>query len=148
MKKVLMMLAAASVMLVATSCEDDEKVIAANKLPQAAQDFIEAHFPDATITRVVKDTEGSTEYDVRLDNGFKLEFNSSGNWREVEGYGIEIPASFTTELPEAMLTYLETNHAAQALSKVEKNKTRYEVELTGGLEVIFTLEGAFVRYDD
>lgn len=143
-----MMLAAAAIVVVATSCEDDEKVVPANKLPQTAQNFIDTHFPDATITRVVKDTEGSTEYDVRLDNGFKLEFNGSGNWREVEGYGLEIPASFVSELPDAMTTYIETNHSTQSLSKVELNRSRYEVELTGGLEIIFNLEGGFVRYDD
>lgn len=147
MKKVLVMLAAASMML-ATACGDDEQVIAAEKLPQAAKDFIETHFADATITRVVKDTEGSTEYEVRLSNGFKLEFNSQGNWREVEGYGLEIPETFLAELPEAMIAYLETNHPAVAVSKVELNKSSYEVELTGGLEIIFNLEGEFVRYDD
>lgn len=148
MKKVLMMLTAASVMMIAASCDDDEKVIAADKLPQTAKDFIEAHFADATISRVVKDTEGNTEYDVKLNNGFELEFNKSGDWRDVDGNGGELPASFLAELPESILTYAETNHGTQAFIKVELNKSRYEVELTGGLEIIFTTEGEFVRYDD
>lgn len=147
MKKVLMMLAAASVMLVTTSC-DDEEVIAADKLPQTAKNFIETHFADAIIYRVVKDTEGSTEYDVRLDNGFKIEFNKSGNWREVEGYGLEIPESFLDELPEGLIAYIETNHSSQSLTKVDLNKSSYEVEITGGLEIIFNREGDFIRYDD
>lgn len=147
MRKFLMMLTAASVMMVAASC-DDEKTIAADKLPQPAKDFIETHFADATITRVIKDTEGSTEYDVRLDNGFELEFNKSGNWRDVDGKGMELPASFAAELPEGITTYTETNHGTQALSKVELNRSTYEVALTGGLEIIFSLQGEFVRYDD
>lgn len=147
MKKVLMMLTAASLTMMAASC-DDEKVIAADKLPQTAQDFIEAHFADVTISRVIKDTEGGTEYDVKLENGFELEFNKSGEWRDVDGNGMELPASFVTQLPEAMLSYAETNHGTQAFSKVELNRSSYEVELTGGLEIIFNLEGAFVRYDD
>lgn len=147
MKKSFMMLAASAVMFF-TSCEDDEKVIAADKLPQAAQTFIDTHFTDTEVTRVVKDTEGKTEYDVRLSNGFKIEFNGSGTWREVEGYGAELPASFLAELPDDLIAYVNSNHATQALSKVDLNKTRYEVELTGGLEIIFSLEGAFLRYDE
>lgn len=148
MKKILMMLAVASFGMIAISCEDDEQVISASKLPTNAQSFIQTHFTGAIITRVVKDTEGGTEYDVRLDNGFKLEFNKSGNWREVEGYGIEIPASFIAELPTGIPDYITANHATQTLTKIELNKASYEVELTGGLELIFDASGTFVRYDD
>jgi hypothetical protein len=148
MKKLLVMLVAASFTMATTSCDNDEKVIPASKLPQAAQDFIDTHFADVTITRVVKDTEGSTEYDVRLNNGFKLEFSKSGNWREVEGYDGALPESFLEELPEGMITYIETNHSGQSLTKVELNKSSYDVEITGGLEIIFNLTGDFVRYDD
>lgn len=146
MKKIMMMLVAIAVF--ASACEDDEKVISESKLPSAAKDFIETHFPDATVVRATKDTEGSTEYDVRLDNGFKLEFNNSGAWREIEGYGAEIPATILDELPEGIVTYVEANHDTQDISKIDRNKSSYEVGLTGGLEVIFNLEGGFVRYDD
>lgn len=148
MKKVMMILMAAMFTVVGFSCDNDEKVIKASELPMAARNFVDTHFASQTITRVTKDTEGSTEYDVRLDNGFKLEFDKSGNWREIEGYGVEIPASILTELPEGISTYVNTNHSSQLITKLELNKTSYEVSLNGGLEIIFNLDGGFVRYDD
>jgi hypothetical protein len=130
-----------------TSC-DDEKVIGGNDLPQAAQTFISTHFPGESITRAVKDTEGKTEYDVRLSNGFKLEFNSAGEWREIEGFGIEIPLTIQDELPPSILAYVSDNHSAQLITKLEIDRGNYEVYLIGGLEIVFSSTGDFIRYDD
>ena len=141
MKK-LMMIAVASLGVFAMSCDsDNEKVVKESALPNAAKEFITQHFADQSVTRVVKDTEGNTEYDVRLDNAFKLEFNGSGEWRDVDGYGVEIPQSIIDELPAGIVSYIESNHEAQPISKVEFNRSRsrYEVELTGGRDIVFNL---------
>lgn len=148
MKRVFTTLLVAAVAFAAVSCDDDERVVSENALPQAARDFLAEHFTDIAITRIVKDTEGSTEYEVKLANGFKVEFNSSGAWREIEGYGLEIPASILAELPEGIVTYVETNHAASAITKLEISRGNYEVDLTGGIEIVFNANGEFVRYDD
>ena len=149
MKKVLMMLTVVSFSVFTMSCEkDEEKVISESKLPQAAREFIDTHFEDETITRVVKDTEGSTDYDVNLGNGFKLEFNSKGVWREVDGRGVELPVSILDEVPAGIVTYVDANHSAQAITGIDINKNSYEVKVTGGVEIIFSLAGDFVRYDD
>lgn len=149
MKKVLMMLMAGSLAVFTMSCEkDEEKVISESGLPEAARDFITTHFADQTVTRVVKDTEGATDYDVNLDNGFNLEFNSKGAWTEIEGYGVEIPETILDEIPAGIVTYVETNHSTQAITMLDLNKNSYEIKVTGGVEIIFSLTGEFVRYDD
>lgn len=52
-------------------------------LPQAAQDYIVAHYPNATIKEVEKGTEeqsGAQEYSVLLSDGTTLLFDLSGNF--------------------------------------------------------------------
>lgn len=148
MKKVFTTMLVAAVALVAISCDDDERVVSENALPQAARDFLAEHFTDIALTRITKDTEGSTEYEVKLANGFKIEFNADGIWREIEGYGLEIPESILAELPTGIVTYVETNHAANAITKLEMSRGNYEVDLTGGIEIVFSANGEFIRYDD
>jgi hypothetical protein len=149
MKKLMRIFIVASLGVIAVACESyDEKVVSEGKLPQAARDFISMHFPDQSITRVVMDTDMRVDYNVRLDNGFNLEFNKAGEWRDVEGNGMEIPESLQAELPDGIVTYVETNHDGQAISTVELNNSRYEVDLTSGVELVFNQSGEFVRYDD
>lgn len=149
MKRVFTTLLVAAVALVSISCDDnDERVVSADALPQAAKDFLAEHFTDIAITRVVKDTEGSTEYEVKLANNFKIEFSADGIWREIEGYGLEIPTSILAELPAGIVSYVTTNHATSAITKLEISRGNYEVDLTGNIEIVFSANGEFIRYDD
>lgn len=149
MRRVLSALFMAVVAWGAISCDDDDqRVISENALPQAARDFLAEHFTDVALTRIVKDTEGSTEYEVKLANGFQIEFNSAGAWREIEGYGVPVPESILAELPEGIVSYVETNHAASDIIKLEISRGNYEVDLTGNIEIVFSATGAFIRYDD
>ena len=146
MKKVFVLLAGVAITFV-TSC-GDERIVSADKLPQPAQDFITTHFSDATITRVVKDTDDIGDYHARLSNGFSLEFSNAGSWLDVDGQGVVLPVSFLGTLPQPLTTYVQTNHASQSITRIQLNKTTYEVRLTGGINLIFDLTGAFIRYDD
>ncbi len=149
MKRIFTTLFVAVIALVTFSCDDDERVITQDGLPEAAKVFLADHFTDVAIIRIIKDTEGSTEYEVKLANGFKIEFNSKGAWREVEGYGLPVPASILTEIPTAIVTYVETNHAANAITKLEIGRNgNYEVDLVGNIEIVFSSTGEFIRYDD
>lgn len=129
------------------SC-DDEEIISENGLPQTAKDFLAGHFADVAVTRVKKDKEGKTEYEVKLANGFQIEFNGSGDWREIEGYGLTMPESILSALPEGIIDYIETNHVSSAIRKLEISRGNYEVDLVGEIEIVFNANGEFVRYDD
>ena len=43
---------------------------------------------------------------------------------------------------------MSVNMAGQQIKKIEKNRTSYEIELSGGLELKFDLTGKLIELDD
>lgn len=63
--------------LTLTAC--GEKAVTAEDLPKTAQKYIQQHFPESSILIVKQDNDGlSKTYEVKLDNGMELEFDSDG----------------------------------------------------------------------
>ena len=56
----------------------------------------------------------------------------------------------TTDLPQAILDYIQTNYPNIGIDEVELDDGMYEVELVNELELYFDLNGnfLFVEYDD
>ncbi|MNK54572.1 hypothetical protein D3C87_735590 [compost metagenome] len=137
----------AVVLSVNLSANAQDKVVPATELPAAAHTFIKQHFKDQTIDVVRKD-KGliSTDYDVRLSNGIELEFDDKGNWEEVDGNHIAIPASV---IPKTIATYAATHYKGQAIVKIDKKRSGdYKIELANDVELVFDKNGKFLRIDD
>lgn len=130
------------------SCEDEEETITESDLPQEAVNFIQLHFPDETIKRIIHDNEKSIDYDVWLDNGFELEFDEAGIWNQIDGNGLAIPSSITDELPAALTTYLLNNYETYAVVSLDIDGGVYDVVLSTQVELIFDANGKFIRIDD
>ena len=78
MKHISIIIAAAAIMAL-TLTAYGEKAITAEDLPKAAQKYIDQHFPESNILIVKQDRDGlSKTYEVKLDNGMELEFDSDG----------------------------------------------------------------------
>ena len=81
------LLAFTAVSMPSCSDKDDngvENIITFNKLPEAAQKFINTYFNGYTILKIDKETQGSvTVYEVYLEDGYAVDFNNAGNWIEV-----------------------------------------------------------------
>lgn len=133
--------------LLAVSGCDNEKVVDETSLPPQATEFIEAHFPDASIARVVRDRDDLlTSFDVILDNRVELEFDKQGECFSVDGNANDkLPDSL---IPLKILEYVQKNYPDQYITDWEKNKTIQEVSLSNNKELIFNLSGTFLRYDD
>jgi hypothetical protein len=144
MKKLASILAI--LLFVATAC-DDEKVVDETKLPVNAQDFIEAHFPDARISQVVRDRDDlETSYEVILDNQVKLEFDKKGDCYSIESRRTEkLP---DTVIPLKVLEYVQDHYPDAFITDWEKDKTDQEIRLSNNKELIFNLAGTFLRIDD
>ena len=69
-----------------SSCQSQgDKVIQYDKLPSKAKTFISSNFSNMTVLQVVKDAElFNSEYTVYFNEGSKIEFNSKGEWRDIE----------------------------------------------------------------
>lgn len=137
--------------LALTSCSNDdnssnnETLIEASALPELARTFIATHFPDATYVRIEKqniaDADGSI-YDVHLSNGFEIDFDTNGNWTDVDGNFTAVPPAI---VPETITNYVTANYPDLFISTIEIETTGYDVELSNDLDLIFNSQGEFVR---
>jgi phage gpG-like protein len=137
----------ALMILLAVSGCDNEKVVDEDRLPPQASEFIEAHFPDAQIARVVRDRDDLlTSFDVILDNQVELEFDKEGECYSVDGNANEkIPDSI---IPLNVLEYVQKNYPTLFITDWEKNKTTQEVSLSDNKDLVFNLSGTFLKIDD
>lgn len=79
--KVLSVLAASALFI--TSCDD--KPIAPEQLPEAVRTYVQTNYPGSRILLAKKDWEWfRTSYDIQLDNGLELSFNSNGVLTDID----------------------------------------------------------------
>ncbi len=122
---------------------DDDKEITVSQLPQTAREFLNAYFPKEEVSYAKTDLEDG-DYEVRLENGVKIDFNKLGSWTDIEGH---VP------LPKGIVSSNIYNHVSQnfkkaKIVKIERNNKGFEIGLNDGRELIFDLNGNFVKIDD
>ena len=127
----------------------DKYSIDRKDLPEAAQKFLIEYFPKAKIGMVKTDKHllKKTDYDVKLVNGTKIEFNNSGKWTSVDCKTREVPEGI---VPKAIRNYVKKNFQDVKIVKIEKTTTKYEVGLSDDVELTFNLLGQFkgMKMDD
>lgn len=145
MKNVMYSVMALVVVLFA-SCEKEE-MIGVDGLPGTGVTFLEQHFTGVKVSNVKKEKEGlnGTEYTVYLENGIRVKFDKNGNWEEVEAPdNIAIPTSF---ILDNIVAYVAEHYPNTGINSIDKERNRYDIELTNGLDLEFNLAGDFVRID-
>ena len=127
----------------------DKYSIDRNDLPEAAQNFLKEYFPKAKVGMVKTDKHllKKTDYDVKLVNGTKIEFNNAGKWTSVDCKTREVPEGI---IPRSIRTYVKKNFQDVKIVKIEKTTTKYEVKLSDDVELTFNLLGQFksMKMDD
>lgn len=120
-----------------------------NDLPEAAREFLTEYFPKAKVgmIKVDKHLLKKTDYDVKLVNGTKIEFNNVGKWTSVDCKNSAVPEGI---IPKTIRTYVKKNFPDVKIVKIEKSSTKYEVELSDDVELTFNLLGQFksMKMDD
>lgn len=124
-----------------------DRAINANQLPKTAKTFLASNFKGITVGSAIEDREiyGVDEYQVYLANGMKVEFDSNGNWKEVDGKHQKLPYGF---IPASIRTYAAKNFPNTYIVKIEKERWSYKAELSNGLDLEFDRNGNFKRIDD
>ena len=115
-----------------------------NKIKQ----FVTVHFPDAHPITAMRDFPG---YDVWIGTGTEIEFNWRENWQEINVYGKDtIPASILSLIPVNITEYVSQNHDNARISKINKKRYGYEIELSIGrdIELKFNKNGLLIGIDD
>lgn len=136
------------------ACNDDDSFsenktpIGYNELPLNSRELIENNFSGAEAVNVFKflmpDTDGSI-FEVRLNNGFELEFSEDGHLTDADGNGQLIPNGLVFE---PILNYVQTNYPDNFIVEIDFEQTAYEIELNNDLGLRFDLVGNFIGFDD
>ena len=145
MKKIFSILALAIATLVGLqSCEKEDVMIPATELPSEVISFLDTHFSGIEVRSVIKDYDNSTyEFEVYLSNGTRIELSRRGEWRNVENHLAGVPHSV---IPNKILTYVAENYPDQMIIGIERDR-QIDVELKGGVELVFSLNEDFVKFD-
>lgn len=125
----------------ASSCADDEP-IPADRLPAAAKAFVQANFPEAKIIYAEKD---GNSYECRLNDGIQIEFDKKGNWKKVDCNFTAVPAVL---VPKPIQQYVATNFTGCVITKIEKERYGYDIELSNDIDLKFNYQGVLIGMDD
>lgn len=144
MKKVLLLACAAIVAIGLGACGDDDEMIPAVQLPESAKTFVAKFFPGAEIVKVEKDgRHDSTEYTVTFASGYKVEFDSLGEWTDVDApSGSIIPSGIA---PAVIEEYVSNYFPGNGINEISRDYHGYDVDLVSGVELTFTLDGQLIE---
>ena len=132
----------AAVMTILSGYAFDKYSIDRKDLPEAAQQFLSTYFPKAKVGMIKTDRHflKKNDFDVKLVNGTKIEFNNSGKWTSVDCKGREVPADI---IPKAIRKYVAKNFEDVRIVRIKKTPSRYEIGLSDDVELTFNHLGQF-----
>ena len=147
MKKLMMiMVLLATAVLSFSATKSSEKQISFEKLPKAAQEFIHTHFEGVNIVKCKVEAPW-TQFDVKLSNGYELEFDRAGNWSEIQRGKEGLSSSILGLLPQRAYSYLQSNYSGVPAKEIKSQKNGFKVTLNTQhkkTEVYFSKDGSFL----
>lgn len=147
MKKLTVILAGIALLATAApALAGNDRPITVGELPAAAQQFLKAHFAGVDVSYSKVDEEMfDKDYKVIFVNGSTVEFAKDGQWREVDCKYGEVPAAI---VPQQIRDYVAKNFAGRKITKIDRDKRDYEVELDNGLDLKFDMKFRLIKMDD
>ena len=144
MKK-LILLGISALVLLMTACSD--KPVIPEQLPVQVKTFIQQTYPGETITFAQKDLElTGWKYEVFLADGTHIDFDTDDVWDKIESpMARPIPVQL---IPAPIATHLQANFPGTSVTKIDKERNGYEIELATGIELKYNKQGALMEMDD
>jgi len=131
--------------VLATGCDKDDEIVPQSELSAEIQAYIGTHFPTNAISQVKIDKEsGGKSYEVMLNGGIQLDFNSSNQIVDIDGT-TELPDSV---IPSEILVYVSQNYPSNVITDWELDDNHQQVGLDNGIELEFSMAGEFIRIDN
>lgn len=123
-----------------------EKKIELDELPQKAQAFLKKNFTKEKVHQILEETGEriGTGYKVVIKDKLKIKFDRKGDWKEIDGKRKSIPTDF---IPDKIIKYIQRSFPNNSVVKIEREKRKFEVEITNGLELEFDQDGNFINID-
>ena len=105
-------------------CHADGRIIPPQQLPAAIQQFVQQHFPEATIAYAEKEIR---KYEVHLNDGTELDFSRKGVWDKVDCKFKPVPAVLS---PSPSLLMWKRISPVPPSSRSTRNTTATKSSLT------------------
>lgn len=128
--------------LMSSSILADDTPISVEQLPATAKTFVQTNFKDKKIVYAEKDWNS---FECRLDDGTKIEFNKKGNWKKIDRKLTAIPEGI---VPETILEYVKANFPGCVVTKIDKERYGYDIELSNDIDLKFNYQGVLMGMDD
>ena len=77
-------------------------------------------------------------------NGDKIEFDKSGNWKEIQCKRQSVPDAI---VPAKIKAFIQENYPDAKVLQIEKDRYEYEVRLSNYWELTFDLEFNLIDMD-
>lgn len=134
-----------AIVLIANFAFAQEVIIPFNQLPAKAKTFIHQHFKGVRVMNVIQDRDAfSKDFDVNFENGTKVEFDRTGNWKEIKTLSGSVPSSL---VPAKIKQYISNNYKGANIVEINKDAYKIDVELSNGVDLDFDKNGNFLRID-
>lgn len=119
----------------------------AKQLPLTARNFINQYFSKPQISQIKIETNilQSKKYDVLLTDRTEIDFDSNGNWTEVDCKKAAVPGAL---IPVSVKEYVKANFPREIITKIERGRSGVEVELSNDYSLKFNSKGKFVSMED
>lgn len=134
-----------ALVLLMTGCSD--KPVVPEQLPAPVRTFIQQKYPGESITFAQKDLElTGWKYEVFMADGTHVEFDTDDTWDKIESpVGRPVPAEL---IPAPIATHLQANYPGVLVTKIDKERNGYDIDLANGLELKYNKQGVLTEMDD
>ena len=140
-----MLIFACVITLVTSACADNYQPITRDQLPQKAQTFLSTFFSESKASLMRKDFDVTgISYDVIFTDGCKVEFDSKGNWTEVDCINHPIPEGI---VPAAIENFVKTQYHNGHVVQIEIDRREYDVKLSNRVELTFNKKMQMIDID-
>ena len=132
---------------VSSAVKAQDKIIQLAQLPQQAQQFINSYASKLKISYIKLEDElfSKKSYEVKMQDGSELEFDHKGAWKEVDFNHNTVPNII---VPQSIKNYVNKSFPNNNIVKISRNSSKFEIELSNGLDLEFNKKGKFLRIDD
>ena len=118
-------------------------ILSPQNLPNTIKDFLQKNFK-AQVSLAQRDDNA---YEIALNDGTELEFDVSGEWKEIEARGT---ATSYEVLPPHIASILKNEFKENAIKEIERKINYYKIKFYNNFEIIIDFNGTILRreYDD
>lgn len=130
-------------LMFSTAALADDIPVSVNQLPSSVKVFVRNNFKGKSIIYAEKDFK---TYECRLSDGTKVEFTKKGDWKKVDSNDMTaVPSAL---VPTIIMKYVHCTFPGASITKIEKERYGYDIELSNDLELKFNRQGVLLRMDD